>query len=264
MSERTTIPEFDGPDSSLVSSISLEELLCPPIPSERANWVDRLQKVIADKISSSVPQIEKELGLEQPSPALRYDLSEAVLLCVLVHLFPPERRSEIVKNLKAISKDALAAERNARRLMARLDENDEGIYPPIKHSFLAKLRQHMSDYASLCTLADAHATLKDPGGQTGLIAFRALVDRLVRAFESATGDRATVAFNAVTEIYEGDFLKFMHEVVSMMHSLFPKISYPSTKLAIDVFVFRRVTSFRRTSDKEAKKKRRHAHIADQS
>src|SRR5205807_1896115 len=111
------------------------------------------------------------------------------------------------------------------RLMARL-EKDCGIYPPIKNSYLCKLRQHASDYASLSTLIDAHAARKDPGGQTGLIAFRTLVDQLIRAFESASGNRVTVTFNNTKESYEGQFLEFMREVVLIMRCLFPKIEYP--------------------------------------
>ena len=136
--------------------------------------------------------------------------------------------------------------------MSRL-ENDFGIYPPIKNGYLCKLRQHVSDYASLSTLADAHTARKDPGGQTGLVAFRTLVDRLIPAFESATGIRAPVT-NDTTEMYGGQFLEFMYAVVEMVRRLFPSISYPSSGLAVAVFVYKRVTSFRRKSHKGAKRK----------
>jgi hypothetical protein len=248
------MPDFEGPDFELAASISLEDQLCPPILNERADWVHRLREAIADKISSLVPQIERVLGLEEPSSAFRYDLSEAILLCALTHFYPPERWSRTAKKLKAISKDAAAAEKNARRLMSRL-ENDCGIYPPIKNGYLCKLRQHVSDYASLSTLADAHTARKDPGGQTGLVAFRTLVDRLIPAFESATGIRAPVTYNDTTEMYGGQFLEFMYAVVEMVRRLFPSISYPSSGLAVAVFVYKRVTSFRRKSHKGAKRKR---------
>src|SRR5262249_27554333 len=92
-------------------------------------------------------------------------------------------------------------------------------------------------------------------GQKGLIAFRALVDRLIYAFESATGDRATVTLDHANEMYRGQFLNFMRAVVSMMRDLFSSISYPTSGLAVDVFVYKRVTSSRRKSQKRAKRKR---------
>ena len=99
----------------------------------------------------------------------------------------------------------------------------------------------------------AHTARKDPGGQTGLVAFRTLVDRLIPAFESATGIRAPVT-NDTTEMYGGQFLEFMYAVVEMVRRLFPSISYPNSGLAVAVFVYKRVTSLRRKSHKGAKRK----------
>ena len=247
------MPDLEDLDILAPFPISLEEQLCPATPNERAERVHRFREAITRNISSSVPPIEKMLGLELPNSAFRYDLSEAILLCILMHVFPPERRSHDAKELKEIGKDAAAAEKNAGLLMSRL-ENAQGIYPLIKDSFLAKLRQHASDYASLSKLAYGHAAaLKDPGGQIGLIAFQTLVDRLIRAFESATKTRATVKYNKTERTNEGHFLEFMRKVLSIMYPLFPKISYPSSGLAVDNFIYKRVNSPDRQTHKEVRK-----------
>ena len=159
----------------------------PPISEKKTDWFVGLRQIIAAAISRSVPPIEKLLGFDQPNAPFRQGLSEAILLCVLRQKFPPKRPSQIAKQLKVISKNAVAAEENVRQLISRL-ENASGIYPPIKTRFLLKLREHTSEYASLSLLTCAHAdALPDPGGRPELVAFRVLVERLIAVFKSATG-----------------------------------------------------------------------------
>jgi hypothetical protein len=223
---------------------------------EDPEWFVNLRDVIVAAISSSVPQIESRLGLEQPSSRFRYDLSKAILFCALTQKFPPERHSQIARKLRVISKDAAAAERIGRKLISHLAMGS-GIYPPLEKRFLLKLQEYTSECASLSAMAAAHArALKDPGGQRGFVAFRTLVDHLISAFESAAGTTASVTYNPIEEIYTGTFLDFMREVVAVMQRLFPEISYPTSGLAVDNFIYKRVSSLRSKSSKERERKKR--------
>lgn len=166
--------------------------LCPPLPEESdefAGW----RRIIAVAISSHVPELEKLLGLQQPNSQFQDDLSRVILVCVLTNKVPPKRHSQNRNDLKKISEDAAAAEEIIRRLISRLGETS-GIYPPIKSLYLERLAKHVPEYASLASMARAHAdALTDEGGTTGMIAFRTLIEGLAHVFENVMGYDASDA-----------------------------------------------------------------------
>ncbi len=85
--------------------------LCPPLPEE-SDELAHLTWITVAAISSHLPELEKLLGLQQPDSQFRHELSQAILICVLTHKFPPKRHSQNRKELKEISKDAALAERS--------------------------------------------------------------------------------------------------------------------------------------------------------
>jgi hypothetical protein len=232
---------------------NVRDQLCPPIPDEPLDDFADLRQVIAAAISSSCPEIETVLGLEQPTPQFREDLSHAILICVLTHKLPPKRRSQIAKQLRVISKDAGAAAKIGRNLITRLTSSFL-IYPPIQNRFVTKLEGYAFECESLSAMAGAHArVLKDPGGKRGLIAFRTLVDQLMPAFESVTGTAASVTWKDIEGIYVGQFLDFMRAVVRLMRRLFSNISFPNSDLAVDIFVYKRVNQGGEKRKKQVKR-----------
>src|SRR3984893_4415827 len=75
--------------------------LCPPLPEESdefAGW----RRIIAVAISSHVPELEKLVGVQQPNPQFRDDLSEAILICVLTNKVPPKRHRQNSNELEKI------------------------------------------------------------------------------------------------------------------------------------------------------------------
>jgi hypothetical protein len=82
--------------------------LRPPL-REEPDELGSLSREIARAVSSHGPKLEQLVGLEEPNSQFRDDLSEAILLCVLTHKFPPKRRSETRKQLESLRQEAAAA-----------------------------------------------------------------------------------------------------------------------------------------------------------
>lgn len=186
-------------------------------------------RIIAVAISSHVPELEKLLGLQQPNSQFQDDLSRVILVCVLTNKVPPKRHSQNRNDLKKISEDAAAAEEIIRRLISRLGETS-GIYPPIKSLYLERLAKHVPEYASLASMARAHAdALTDEGGTTGMIAFRTLIEGLAHVFENVMGyDASDAAKDRGTKYgYQGLFFctsRFAHSSQACSGHALPGVS----------------------------------------
>jgi transcriptional regulator with XRE-family HTH domain len=160
-------PQRTSPMSA-ASTDGIYNQLCPPLPEE-PDELSSLRRGIARAISSHLPNLEQLVGLEEPNSQFRDDLSEAILLCVLAHNFPPKRRSETRNQLEALSKEAAAAEAINRRLVSRLRATS-GIYPPIKRRYLELFGNQTDHFAALARMARGHAnSLVDRGGPRGML-----------------------------------------------------------------------------------------------
>ena len=236
--------------------------LCPPLPEE-PDELDDTRRVIAAEISSHVPELEKLLGLQQPNSQFRDDLSRVILVCVLTNKVPPKRHSRKRNELKKISEDAAAAEEIIRRLISRLGETS-GIYPPIKSLYLERLAKHVPEYASLASMARAHAdALTDEGGTTGMIAFRTLIEGLAHVFENVMGyDASDAAKDRGAKYgYQGLFFEFVQAVLPIVRKLAPDMPCPGSRLAEDIFVFKVVTSLRRMGGRRQERRKRPRKVA---
>jgi hypothetical protein len=231
----------------------LHQLLCPPLPVRNGpDPFDPARQIIAALIRARVSQWARAIG-SQPSPQFREDLVEAILICLLTERQPPKRRSQKRKILRRISTDASAAKKIIRRLDSYLQETPF-FYPSIQRRFL-ELGNLAPELASLSSMARAHADmlLPDRGGTRGLLAFRVLVEGLRRAFEGATGEKASVTWNNYEERYEGSFLNLVRPVSAVVA---PSIAHPSSTLAEDAYVYKVVNSARSGRISKQRKKRR--------
>jgi hypothetical protein len=239
---------------SAASTDGIYNQLCPP-PPEEPDEVSSWRRGIARVISSHVPNLEQLVGLEEPNSQFRDDLSEAILLCVLAHNFPPKRRSETRKQLEALSKEAATAEAINRRLVSRLRATS-GIYPPIKRRYLELFGNRTDHFAALARMARGHAnSLVDRGGPRGMFGFRLLVELLLAAFEKATGAKASDAAKYRGEEYghEGVFFEFVDTVLRLVRELDPKMPCPESRLAQDTYVFKVVTAPQKRKASKKKK-----------
>jgi len=241
---------------SAASTDGINNQLCPPI-REEPDELGSLSRGIARAISSHGPKLEQLVGLEQPNSQFRDDLSEAILLCVLTHEFPPKRRSETRKQLNALSKEAAAAGEINRRVVSRLRKTS-GIYPLIKRRYLELFGNQTDQYAALARTARGHAdSLVDRGGPTGMRGFRSLVELLGAAFEKATGSKASDAAKYRNEEHghEGVFFEFVNTVLPLVLELAPEMPCPESRLAQDTYVFKVVTSLRRNGKRQKRRRR---------
>jgi hypothetical protein len=236
--------------------------LCPTLPEESdefAGW----RRIIAVAISSHVPELEKLLGSQQPNFQFRDDLSQAILICVLTNKVPPKRHSQNRNELKKISEDAAAAEEIIRGLISRLGETSS-IYPPIKSRYVELLAKHVPEYASLASMARAHAdALTDEGGLTGMIAFRTLIEGLAHVFENVMGYDVSDAakYRGAKYGYQGLFFEFVQAVLPLVRKLAPDMPCPESRLAEDTFVFKVVTSLRRIGGRRQERRKRPRKVA---
>jgi hypothetical protein len=236
--------------------------LCPPLPEESDGFAG-CRRIIAVAISSHVPELENLLGSEQPNSQFRDDLSRVILVCVLTNKVPSKRHSQNRNELKKISEDAAAAEEIIRRLISRLGETS-GIYPPIKSRYVELLAKHVPEYASLASMARAHAdALTDEGGTTGMIAFRSLIEGLAHVFENVMGyDASDAAKDRGAKYgYQGLFFEFVQAVLPLVRKLAPDMPWPGSRLAEDIFVFKVVTSLRRIGGRRQERRKRPRKVA---
>ena len=247
---------------SAASTDGIYSQLCPPLPEE-PDELSSLRRGIARAISSHLPNLEQLVGLEEPNSQFRDDLSEAILLCLFAHNFPPKRRSETRKQLEALSKEAAAAEAINRRLVSRLRATS-GIYPPTKRRYLELFGNQTDHFAALATMARGHAnSLVDRGGPRGMLGFRSLVELLLAAFEKATGAKASDAANYRGEEHghEGVFFEFVDTVLPLVRELAPKMPCPESRLAQDTYVFKVVTAPQKRKAPKRRKRIRKVVIA---
>jgi hypothetical protein len=234
--------------------------LCPPLPEE-ADGFAGLRRIIAVAISSHVPELEKLLGSQQPNSQFRDDLSRVILVCVLTNKVPPKRHSQNRNELRKISEDAAAAEEIIHRLISRLGETSS-IYPPIKSRYVELLAKHVPEYASLASMARAHAdALTDEGGLTGMIAFRTLIEGLAHVFENVMGYDVSDAAKFRGAKYQGLFFDFVQAVLPLVRKLAPDMPWPESRLAEDIFVFKVVTSLRRIGGRRQERRKRPRKVA---
>ena len=186
----------------------LRALLCPPVPDRDPDF-DRLRYPIEVRIRPCLPGYEKAIGVTASSPQFLEDLAQAILLCILVNIAPPERLSEIQKRLLSISIDARSAAESLERLDSALQQTTL-IYPGFLGRY-SELVKKGPELVSLAELARGHADALPPdkGGQRGMVAYRALIGSLARAFESATGRAAKVTWNYPEDEIRGEILQFM-------------------------------------------------------
>jgi hypothetical protein len=230
--------------------------LCPPLPEE-PDELSSLRRGIARAISSHFPNLEQLVGLEEPNSQFRDDLSEAILLCLSAHNFPPKRRSETRKQLNALSEEAAAAGEINRRVVSRLRETS-GIYPPIKRRYLELFGNQTDHYAALARIARGHAnSLVDRGGPRGMLGFQSLVELLGVAFEKATGAKASDAakYKGEEHGHEGVFFEFVNAVLPLVRKFVPEMPCPESRLAQDTYVFKVVTLLRRNGKRQKRRKR---------
>src|ERR1700730_7954373 len=164
---------------------------------------------------------------------------------------------------KKISEDAAAAEEIIRRLISRLGETSS-IYPSIKSRYVELLAKHVPEYASLASMARAHAdALTDEGGLTGMIAFRTLIEGLAHVFENVMGyDVSDAAKSRGAKYgYQGLFFEFVQAVLPLVRELAPDMPCPESRLAEDTFVFKVVTSLRRIGGRRQERRKRPRKVA---
>jgi hypothetical protein len=181
----------------------------------------------------------------------------------LTNKVPPKRHSQNRNELKKISEDAAAAEEIIRRLISRLGETSS-IYPPIKSRYVELLAKHVPEYASLASMARAHAdAITDEGGLTGMIAFRTLIEGLAHVFENVMGyDVSDAAKDRGAKYgYQGLFFEFVQAVLPLVRKLAPDMPCPESRLAEDTFVFKVVTSLRRIGGRRQERRKRPRKVA---
>jgi hypothetical protein len=207
----------------------LRRLLCPPQPEEPRRYFDDQRQRIENSIRPLLPEWERAIGLEQPNPQFREGLVEAILLCILLKDYTPDRLSERRKQLTIVSKRAGAVAEMVRRLDPHLQKAAGCFYPGIRSRFL-ELGKQAPEFDALSSVARGHADslIADKGGPKGMFAFRRLVTSLAREFERATGRAAKVTWNYSYSSYEGRFIDLVENVLAIVLKLAPKMPHPST------------------------------------
>jgi hypothetical protein len=240
----------------------IRDQLCPPLPEESESSI-RCKQIIDATINPSILRWANMLGLQEPNPRFRNDLVEALWICFLLALSQPKRPSLIRKELEKINKEAVACSRSAGRLISLLQTSN--IYPLIRDHFL-QLASQALQFADLSSMARAHPEMLNPdkGGPRGMIAFRALVEKLADAFESATGTPAWEAakYLGVKRGHQGHFFDFVQAVLPIARELAPNMLLPDNRLAEDTYVFDVVSRLRRSRvGKRTKRKLSPKHAA---
>jgi hypothetical protein len=138
-------------------------------------------------------------------------------------------------------------------------------YLSIRDHFL-QLASQALQFADLSSMARAHPEMLNPdkGGPRGMIAFRALVEKLADAFESATGTPAWEAakYLGVKRGHQGHFFDFVQAVLPIARELAPNMLLPDNRLAEDTYVFDVVSRLRRSRvGKRTKRKLSPKHAA---
>jgi hypothetical protein len=227
---------------------SVYQLLCPPIPQQTDHFA-RVRQRIESEISPHLPEWASAIGLQAASPQFCQDLIEAILLCILTHAVPPRRRSETRKILLGISKQSADAAKTIRRLDASLKELTP-LPPGIPR--LTELDKQASELAELSAVAKRFAkNFIDLGGKRRMLAFHQLLEGLLRAFESATGHKASVSWSEHKDQYEGSVLKLVKIVLKVVRKIAPNMPCPSSDLAENIYVYKFVNSHRSSSNGKA-------------
>jgi hypothetical protein len=186
----------------------------------------------------------KILGLPVPNPQFVQDIAQALVGSVTYHAAPPQKSSELRKQMLRLDKAATSATKAVRRVHSALGQVD-----PIYREAILKQKpllvfplktaltlQSLSDTAHMYVIGFTRS-----GGAPKMIAFQILVRRLAVAFQRTVGRAAKVTWNPHKQCYEGKFVKLVEAVLPIAlecaERLGLKMPYPKTPRSRGKYIF---------------------------
>jgi hypothetical protein len=172
------------------------------------------------------------------------DLLLAVMGCINIHLHPLGRLADYRRELRKIARCAEDAAKALERLATAIEESGRenwvrrfsltGAPDPTDRPLISELH----DIASVLP----PGAFKDKGGRRKMRAFEYLIRRLARAFEAATGRRATLTRHHYrSSRYSGRFWNFVEIIRPVAASIIEtsgagSLAQPGTEVARGKFI----------------------------
>jgi hypothetical protein len=211
---------------------------------------------------SEIEKYARTIGLDNVPPEFRAHLVSEIDLCLLASGFDRKRPSEVKQQLLRLSRSAVRASKDLRRLVERLTDLANAKLPSLLklHQDLTgdvrptiivdRMNEIADQLARLAEIAQKHAgSFHDEGGRGGYFVFETLVLRLAAVYEQATGRKATVTrdpHGSIGGVFPGFIEATLPKVLELSRASGRPFPHPNTKQARGEYIDTTLENARRT------------------